>query len=80
MSQAGCLVPFLIVFNLFFGWLIFKPLIWLAIEGVLVIIFLLNSFFISRKIGSQHKERSDAIDVEGTVVDGKDVDGRRVLK
>lgn len=39
----GCLLPLLIVFNLFFGKLIFgSTILWLAVEAVLVLIFMLK--------------------------------------
>jgi uncharacterized membrane protein len=68
VSQAGCLIPFLMVFNLFFGWLFLKPLMWLAVEGILIIMFLINSYIFSRKLSSYSKKQEDYIDVEGEVV------------
>jgi hypothetical protein len=70
-SQSGCLLPLLILWNLFFGWMFFKPLIWLAIEGILVLLFTLNSYILARRISSFTAKRSNVIDVEGEVVEEK---------
>ena len=70
-SQTGCLLPLLIMLNLFFGWMFIKPLAWLLVEGVLILLFLLNSLIITRKIKSFTPGRADVIDVEGKVIDEK---------
>jgi len=78
-SQAGCLLPLLITANLFFGWMFFKPVAWLLIELILVLLFLLNSSVITRKVKSFTPGRRGVIDVEGKVVDDKksiDVKGK----
>lgn len=67
-SSPGCLLPFLILFNLFFGWLFFKPLIWLAVEGLLVFIFMLSSYITLRRMARAPRKRGDVIDVEAKVV------------
>lgn len=69
-SSPGCLLPFLLVFNLFFGWIFFKPLQWLLVEGILILFFILNSWVVTKKIfsrSSRHKDKG-AIDVEGKVI------------
>ncbi len=74
-SRAGCFLPLLIILNLFFGWLVFKPLEWLAIGVALVLLFLLNSLIAARKIlsGAQRGNRS-IIDVEGEVLEVENKD------
>lgn len=72
LSRGGCLLPALIIFNLFFGRLIFKPSHWLIIEAILLLLFLANTYLVTRKIASGFPKRhSDAIDVEGEVVQEK---------
>jgi hypothetical protein len=74
ISYTGCLLPFLIIFNLFFGWLFFRPLQWLLIELILVCIFVVNSWVMTKKIFSAVSKTNDkgVIDVEGEVVDDKE--------
>jgi hypothetical protein len=72
VSQAGCLLPILILLNLFLGWLFFKPLTWLAIEGALVLLFMLNSYILARSISSASRKNRKIIDVEGEVVEERD--------
>jgi len=72
VSQAGCLLPILILLNLFFGWLFFKPLSWLAIEAALIFLFLLNSYILARRISSASRKNRKIIDVEGEVQEEKD--------
>lgn len=69
VSQTGCLLPMLIVLNLFFGWIFFKPLIWLFTEGALILLFIINSYVLIKKVSSLSTRRSDAIDVESQVVE-----------
>jgi len=66
---SGCLLPFLIIFNLLFGKLFFKTSLWLAIEGILLLLFLINSYLGLRRIhaSANHNRRREAIDVEGEV-------------
>ena len=87
-GQSGCLLPLLIIFNLFFGKLfIHSTLIWLSIEGALIFIFILQMHHfirrISRQIGQNGRgSASDGptrrrpygriIDVEGKVVEEKE--------
>jgi len=75
ISQAGCILPVLIVFNLFFGLFFFKPLYWILFEGVLIVLFILNSVIFTRKMFSgtanNAKKRPGAIDVEGEVIEDK---------
>ncbi|MCX5702947.1 MAG: hypothetical protein NT066_00385 [Candidatus Omnitrophica bacterium] len=72
VSQTGCLLPFLILFNLLFGWMFFKLLTWLLIEGTLVLLFILNARIMMKKIfSSSSSKRDNVIDVEGEVVEEK---------
>ncbi|MDD2679639.1 MAG: hypothetical protein PHO03_02390 [Candidatus Omnitrophica bacterium] len=72
ISYSGCLLPLLIVLNLFFGQFFFKASQWLAIEGILVALFLLNSYIVTRRFkSSQRNNPKNVIDVEGKVVEDK---------
>lgn len=54
MGNWGCLLPLLIIFNLFFGRLIFNSVgLWLLVEVVLVFIFMLKIKLIVSKISQQ---------------------------
>jgi len=69
-SRTGCLLPFLIIFNLFFGLLFFRPFVWLLIQAILILLFLINGYIITRKINSaSSSKRNNAIDVIGEVVE-----------
>jgi len=61
----------LIIFNLFFGWMFFKPLYWLAIEGILILLFVISSYIFLRRITSLDSKRDNAIDVKGEIVEEK---------
>jgi uncharacterized membrane protein len=74
-SRVGCILPLLIILNLFFGWLVFKPLEWLAVGVALILLFLLNSAIAARRILSGAHKDSRIIDVEGKVIKGEDSDG-----
>ncbi|MBI4982809.1 MAG: hypothetical protein HZC15_06755 [Candidatus Omnitrophica bacterium] len=67
VSQAGCLLPLLFIFNLFFGWMFFKPSLWLLISFGFVVLFVINSYIFARKLGSSGQKRDNIIDVEGSV-------------
>ncbi|MFH0917595.1 MAG: hypothetical protein V1830_00495 [Candidatus Omnitrophota bacterium] len=80
IGGAGCLLPLLIIFNLFFGRLIFNSAgLWLGVEVVLVLIFMLKiRLMISRitqqfsSVGSnnqKHKPLGKVIDVQGQEVE-----------
>ena len=69
--QAGCLLPALILLNLFFGWMFLKPLAWIILEGVLVLLFLLNSYLLVRKVRKWSQPEGRIIDVKGEVVEEK---------
>lgn len=59
---------FLIISNLLFGWMFFNFKAWLFTEGVLIIILIINSFIITRRVAGVMKQRDNVIDVEGKVV------------
>ncbi|MCX5702238.1 MAG: hypothetical protein NTW64_04595 [Candidatus Omnitrophica bacterium] len=70
LSRTGCLLPFLIIFNLFFGLLFFRPFVWLLIQAILILLFLINGYIITRKINSASSgKRNDVIDVTAEIVE-----------
>ncbi len=75
ISQTGCLLPVLILFNLFFGWLFFPPFFWLSLEGILILLFFINSYILIRRVSSMASKaspkRSGVIDVEGEIMEDK---------
>ena len=71
VTQAGCLLPFLIMFNLLFGWVFLKPLHWLSIEGIMILLFIINAHIVARKIFPSSSKHSNVIDVEGEVIEEK---------
>jgi len=68
VSSGGCLLPLLIAANLFFGHLFLKTSHWLALEGILIAIFWLNSYLFTRRLFSKAQKRDNVIDVEGEVL------------
>ena len=72
LTYNGCLLPLLIVLNFFFGRLIFKTGQWLAVEGVLILLFLLSSYIMTRRIFSPRPKPGSVIDIEGKAVEEKD--------
>ena len=68
VSQAGCFLPFLIICNLLFGWMFFKPLAWLLIEAALILLFMLSARIAMKKIFSPPSRDSNVIDVEGRAI------------
>lgn len=75
ISQTGCLLPIIILFNLFFGWMFFPARAWLFIEGILIILFFINSFIFLRRVSNMasgaNPQRDGVIDVEGEIVEEK---------
>ncbi|MBI4706458.1 MAG: hypothetical protein HY761_00830 [Candidatus Omnitrophica bacterium] len=69
VSQSGCLLPLLIMFNLFFGWLFLKPAAWFLLEAGFIILFIINSYIFSRRLHSYAQKRNNVVDVEGKVVE-----------
>lgn len=70
-SQTGCLLPLLIILNLFFGWMFLKPIVWLLTEAILILLFMINSYILTRRISSFSTKRDNVVDVEGGVVEDK---------
>ena len=70
-SGSGCLLPALIFSNLLFGWMVFKPIwLWLAVGGVLLLIFILQvSSFLRMFLSGSPKKKSDVIDIQAQVLD-----------
>ncbi|MDD5465452.1 MAG: hypothetical protein PHP73_03810 [Candidatus Omnitrophica bacterium] len=51
IGGSGCLLPFLIIFNLFFGRFIFNSTrLWLGIEAILILMFIISINIMRRKI------------------------------
>jgi hypothetical protein len=65
------LLPALIFLNFFFGWIFLRPLYWLLSELILILLFVLNSYIIARKISPFSSGRDDAIDVKAEVIEEK---------
>jgi len=54
IGSSGCFLPFLIIFNLFFGRFIFNSArLWLGIEAILILLFILSINIMARKIAQQ---------------------------
>ena len=76
-GQSGCLLPMLIILNLFFGKLVFNSTrLWLGVEGVLLLLFMIKIHAFTRKISEQfsrpaNRSRGKVVDVEGEVVEEK---------
>lgn len=87
-GQSGCLLPMLIILNLFFGKFIFDSTsLWLGVEGVLVLLFIIKILAFTRKVSEQlwppsrqtnsqthrpdERGRSKVVDIEGEVVEEK---------
>ena len=70
-SQTGCLLPLLIFLNLLFGWMFFRSKTWLLIEGILILLFIINSYVLARRISSFSSKRDEAIDVKGEVIEDR---------
>lgn len=72
MGSSGCLLPLLIIFNLFFGRMIFNSTrLWLGVEVVLILFFILKINTMAAKIKDQMRTRGKVIDVEGQVIEEK---------
>lgn len=70
-GQSGCLLPMLIILNLFFGKLIFNSTrLWLGVEGILVLLFIIKIHTFIRKISGQfRKAQGKVVDIQGQVVE-----------
>lgn len=87
MEGSGCLLPFLIIFNLFFGKLIFNSTrLWLGVEAILVFMFILKIRIMAHRISRHfeqqgngftsgtrsHRPNGKIIDIQGQVVEEKE--------
>lgn len=83
-AQSGCLLPFLITLNFFLGLFFFKPVIWLTIGLILIIMFFINSFLFTKKIASltpnTSKKHSNVIDINGEVIKENNTSARITKK
>ncbi|MBN1913591.1 MAG: hypothetical protein JW788_04245 [Candidatus Omnitrophica bacterium] len=66
--KAGCFLPFLMILNLFFGWLFFPVFYWFIAELALIFLFIISMYFLKRIIFTSTQERNGVIDTEGKVV------------
>ncbi len=64
-------MPFLIMFNLLFGRMFLKPIHWLFIEGIMILLFIINAHVAARKIFTPPSKHRNTIDIEGEVVEEK---------
>jgi len=70
--QAGCLLPALMLLNLFFGWMFLSTRAWLCLEGALILLFVLNASVLVRRVRSWARPKSGKIiDVDAEVIDEK---------
>jgi len=84
IGSSGCFLPFLIIFNLFFGRFIFSSTrLWLGIEAMLILIFIISINIMARKIsrqfgrpgpgfasnGKSHRPEGKVVDIPGQVVE-----------
>ena len=72
-GNSGCLLPFLIIFNLLFGKLIFESTrLWLGIEAILILIFLLKMHIFFRRLNNQFNTKGrqgEVVDIQGQVIE-----------
>ena len=74
LAQSGCLLPFLLIFNLFFGRIFFKPRLWLIIEALLFLIILATGYIAIRRVKVYSAlHRKEVIDVQGEVIGDKKI-------
>jgi hypothetical protein len=82
-SQLGCLLPVLIILNLFFGKFIFNSTrLWLGVEGILILLFFIKIHAFTRKISGQfssedrdnqnHQPQGKVVDIQGQVVEERE--------
>lgn len=76
IRSNGCLLPSLIVLNLFFGRIFFSVKHWLIIEGVLILLFMLSAYIFTRRFFSDSTpKRRNVVDIEGEVVQEREALG-----
>lgn len=74
IGGSGCFLPFLIIANLFFGRFIFNSIrLWLGIEAILILMFIISINIMARKIsrqfGQQGRGEGKVVDIQGQVVE-----------
>ncbi len=66
LSNSGCLLPFLIIFNLFFGKLIFGSVgLWLGVEAFLILIFIVKIRLIFSRFIRQFNDQKQNLNFPG---------------
>ena len=71
VSGSGCFLPIVLFINLVFGWLVFKPLLWLTIEGVLLFLFAVTSYVFVSRASRFAAKKDTVVDVEAEVLEEK---------
>lgn len=71
VSGFGCMLPFLILFNLLFGWLFLSFTSWFIVEALLILLFMFSAVITARRMNSASRH-DEAIDVQAHVLDDKD--------
>ncbi len=72
LAHTGCLLPLLIILNFIFGWMFLALGYWLLVEAVLVLIFILSSYIMARRLFRGPQRDEGVIDVEGEIVEDKE--------
>jgi len=72
ISQTGCILPLMIILNLFFGWIFFKPAIWLLVGAILILLFTINSYLFIRRVRNLSPKKGKIIDIEARVLEKED--------
>jgi len=86
MGNAGCLFPLLIICNLFFGTLIFGSTgLWLGVEGILILIFMLKIKVMVSRLNQQFRHfqgHQQSSGVSGKIIDvqGQEVKDNQQLE
>lgn len=68
VSHTGCILPLFIILNFFFGWIFLGLFKWLIVEALLILILVIKSLIIAKKIVSVSSGRGKIIDVKGEVI------------
>jgi len=71
ISHAGCFLPLLLTSNLLFGWIFFSPKHWLAIEAVLILLFIICVSITIKEAKNFYKKDDDVIDIQAEVISEK---------
>jgi len=65
-------LPLMIILNLFFGLLFFKPATWFLVGGILVLLFMINSYLLVKKMKNLSTKKGKIIDIEARVLEKED--------